>query len=263
MSLIEVNNDMRVIMDREAFFVMLLTGTDKIRSGYGNGDGLLIDSEHYIFAIADATERFPNASRILLSKIMGGLTNIPDTSEQWRAYINAIYHQQEYHLKTTLSLIALKQSHNGCEAFVVHGGDSSLNIFNRLNKKLLYKSTANMNFAGRSTSIDTIDSINLESNTRIVIHSDGFNDIMKIGSIDFDDLVAAPLFDCISLILTQVNAENVNNEYDDVGLLIVDIPEIFNVIAGSIVMGGTTHCEERCLQNNLTICDYSSLIKTF
>ena len=84
-------------------------------------------------------------------------------------------------------MIALKQSHNGCEAFVVHGGDSSLNIFNRLNKKLLYKSTANMNFAGRSTSIDTIDSINLESNTRIVIHSDGFNDIMKIGSIDFDD----------------------------------------------------------------------------
>ena len=120
-----------------------------------------------------------------------------------------------------------------------------------------------MNFAGRSTSIDTIDSINLESNTRIVIHSDGFNDIMKIGSIDFDDLVAAPLFDCISLILTQVNAVNVNNEYDDVGLLIVDIPEIFNVIAGSIVMGGTTHCEEHCLQNNLTICDYSSLIKTF
>jgi len=97
MSLIEVNNDMRVIMDREAFFVMLLAGTDKIRSGYGNGDSLLIDSEHSIFAIADATERFPNASRILLSKIMGGLASIPDTSEQWRAYINAIYQQQEYH----------------------------------------------------------------------------------------------------------------------------------------------------------------------
>ena len=47
----------------------LITGTEKIRCGYGNGDCLLLNFHQGVFAVADATERFPQASRILLERL--------------------------------------------------------------------------------------------------------------------------------------------------------------------------------------------------
>ena len=66
------------------------TGTDKIRSGYGNGDCLYFDFEHMVFAVADGTERFPWASRDLLNRLSESLakSGTPDTAEGWKELIN-------------------------------------------------------------------------------------------------------------------------------------------------------------------------------
>ena len=66
---IEINASQRTVKCGNAVCGSIITGTDKIRSGYGNGDCLYLDFMHGVFAVADATERFPWASRDLLNRL--------------------------------------------------------------------------------------------------------------------------------------------------------------------------------------------------
>lgn len=259
MSLIELQNNVRAVIAEGAFAMMLITGTDKMRSGYGNGDSILADIDHYVFAVADATERFPHASRVLLSNIVNGLQNIPKSSDDWLFYLNEIYAKQEYHLKSTLSLIALHKQENNTQAFIAHGGDSSLKVFNRQDGSLIYKTTVNMNFAGRSKNIHAVDCIQLNNQSRIIVYSDGFNDIVKHCGIVPDDMMHVSLLEAISHVIEKVSALD-RKEYDDISLLIFDIPEIYSVHSKGILMGGTTRLEEQKVNESISIHDYNSLI---
>jgi hypothetical protein len=60
----------------------LVTGTEKIRCGYGNGDCLLLDFRHRLFAVADASERFPQASHLLVERWLEAVleSGPPETS---------------------------------------------------------------------------------------------------------------------------------------------------------------------------------------
>ncbi|MEJ5362464.1 MAG: hypothetical protein WHV26_10420 [Spirochaetota bacterium] len=260
MSIIELHNDVRAVIADGAFAMLLITGTDKVRSGYGNGDSLLVDFEHRVFAVADATERFPHASRLLLSNIVNGLHTIPQSSEEWSNYLNSIYANQEYHLKSTLSMIALQKQDHASRAFIAHGGDSSLQIYNRHNKSLVYKTSVNMNFAGRSKQIDSVDCIQLHDQLRIILYSDGFHDIIKYCGIVLDDVLGVPLMEAITHIIDTVGNLN-SKEYDDISLLIFDIPEIYTVNSKGILMGGTTRLQEQKVKESISIHDYNSLIR--
>jgi len=260
MSLIELHNDVRAVIAEGAFAMMLITGTDKVRSGYGNGDSILADIPHYVFAVADATERFPHASRLLLSNIVNGLQRMPQNSDEWLLYLNEIYAKQEYHLKSTLSLIALHKQENTTQAFVVHGGDSSLRVYNRQNKNMMYKTSVNMNFAGRSKNIHTVDCIQLNNQSRVILYSDGFNDIIKHCGIVLDDMLHISLLEAISQVIEKVSALD-REEYDDISLLLFDIPEIYKVHSKGILMGGTTRLQEQNVNESMSIHDYNSLIK--
>ncbi|MGB4269952.1 MAG: hypothetical protein WBK20_12345 [Spirochaetota bacterium] len=260
MSIIELHNDVRAVIADGAFAMLLITGTDKVRSGYGNGDSLLVDFEHRVFAVADATERFPHASRLLLSNIVNGLHTIPQSSEEWSNYLNSIYANQEYHLKSTLSMIALQKQEHTLRAFIAHGGDSSLQIYNRLNKSLVYKTSVNMNFAGRSKHIGSVDCIQLHDQLRIILYSDGFHDIIKHCGIVLKDVLGVALMEAITHIIDMVGNLD-SKEYDDISLLIFDIPEIFTVNSKGILMGGTTRLQEQKVKESISIHDYNSLIR--
>lgn len=261
MSIIELHNDVRAVIAEGAFGMVLITGTDKVRSGYGNGDSLLVDFEHRIFAVADATERFPHASRLLLSNIVNGLQTMPQSSDEWSRYLNEIYAKQEYHLKSTLSLIALHQQGNTTKAFIACGGDSSLRVYNRHDRSLIYKTSVNMNFAGRSKNIHTVDCIQFNNQTRVIVYSDGFNDIVKNCGILPDDMVEASLVDTISSVIEKIGALS-SKEYDDISLLLFDIPEVYAVRSKGILMGGTTRLQEQKVRESIFIHDYNSLIRT-
>lgn len=260
MSIIELHNDVRAVIDEGAFAMVLITGTDKVRSGYGNGDSLLVDFDHRVFAVADATERFPHASRLLLSNIVSGLQTIPQSSDEWLHYLNGIYASQEYHLKSTLSLIALQKQESVSRAFIAHGGDSSLQIYNRQNKSMVYKTSVNMNFAGRSKHVDSIDCIPLQDQLRVILYSDGFHDVIKHCNIEMEDLIHVPLIEAITHIIDKVGNLD-REEYDDISLLLFDIPEIYTVNTKGILMGGTTRLQEQKVKESISIHDYNSLIR--
>ncbi len=260
MSIIELHNDVRAVIADGTFAMMLITGTDKVRSGYGNGDSLLVDFEHKIFAVADATERFPHASRVLLSNIVSGVHTVPQNSEEWKDYLNAIYASQDYHLKSTLSFIALHEHGNTTQACIAQGGDSSLRIYDRHNKSLVYKTSVNMNFAGRSMHIGDVEGVQLNDMMRVMLYSDGFNDIIKLCGISLENMIGVSLMEAISHVIEKVgNLEG--QEYDDISLLLFDIPEIYAVHSKGILMGGTTRLEEQKVKESISIHDYNSLIR--
>lgn len=260
MSIIELHNDVRAVIADGAFAMVLITGTDKVRCGYGNGDSLLLDLDHKVFAVADATERFPHGSRLLLSNIVNGLHTIPQSSDEWLSYLNGIYANQEYHLKSTLSLIALEKLGSFSRAFIAHGGDSSLQVYNRQNKSLVYKTSVNMNFAGRSKQIGSVDCIQLQDQVRIILYSDGFHDIIRHCGIVLDDMLDVTLMDAITHIIDNVGNLD-SKEYDDISLLLFDIPEIYTVNSKGILMGGTTRLQEQKAKESISIHDYNSLIR--
>jgi hypothetical protein len=48
-----VNAAERTLVKGDAACAMVLTGSDKIRSGYGNGDCRLLDFRNRVFALSD------------------------------------------------------------------------------------------------------------------------------------------------------------------------------------------------------------------
>ncbi|MBP7586164.1 MAG: hypothetical protein KBA61_19130, partial [Spirochaetes bacterium] len=85
-----INAAARMISMEGRAGAFLATGTDKVRSGYGNGDCLYFDFENMVFAVADATERFPWASRDLLNRLSESLAKSgpPDTAAGWKELVN-------------------------------------------------------------------------------------------------------------------------------------------------------------------------------
>lgn len=260
MGIIELHSDVRAVIAEGAFAMLLITGTDKVRCGYGNGDSLLVDLDHRVFAIADATERFPHASRVLLSNVVNGLHTIPQSNEEWSHYLNGIYARQEYHMKSTLSLIALQERENITQVFIAHGGDSSLKIYDRHTKREQYSTKVNMNFAGRSKTLQKVESVNLYGQSRVVICSDGFNDVIKHCGIQIEDLITVSFMEMITHIVDKV-VKLEHKEYDDISLLLIDIPTIYTVHSKGILMGGTTRLQEQNIKESMCIHDYNSLIK--
>lgn len=64
-----INPFKRCIQHPHVMSAMLKTGTDKIHNGFGNGDCILVDLSRNLYAVSDATERFPWGSRTLLARL--------------------------------------------------------------------------------------------------------------------------------------------------------------------------------------------------
>jgi hypothetical protein len=75
-----------------------------------------------------------------------------------------------------------------------------------------------------------------------------------------DDMLDVSLLEAISQVIEKVGALG-REEYDDVSLLLIDIPEIYAVHAKGILMGGTTRLQEQNVNESMSIHDYNSLIK--
>lgn len=224
----------------------VITGTDKIRSGYGNGDCVLLDFANRVFAVADGTERYPWASRGFLERlqqlIAGG--KAPDSIEQWEECIGALYAEQEYQHKTTFSGIALADHERGLSVFVLHGGDSSVMVMDPRDGSVRYRTKPDMNFAGRSTQVDVSEQLLTEEELRIVIATDGLNDVMGFGQgrSRMNLFLSAPV-DEVGERICRLLEGNGGIEHDDLGLIILN-PFRVHPSGDCVIIGGTTPGEE-------------------
>ena len=161
----------------------LVTGTEKIRCGYGNGDCLLLDLRHRIFAVADASERFPQASRLLLEGLAATVCQKgpPEDENEFNSLLSQVWSNQQFIHKTTLSCVVLLENGAGPTAMVSNNGDSSVTILASDSGAVRYRTVADMNFAGRSTRPNPAVTHSLKGTpTAIVLATDGITDLGKI-----------------------------------------------------------------------------------
>ena len=249
-----IQPQMRIIKSDDSFSTFIATGTDKIRSGFGNGDCVYLDFKNKVFAVADGTERYSFASRQLLEKIRTELSlgTLPDNEEEWTDFFNTVYSGQVYHYKTTLSGIAIKEDGEYIKAYIFHGGDSVVMVVDEETGTILYQTAPNMSFAGRSKTIGNVIQISLRrKHSRIIIATDGLTDLLKhyFKEISIERLPSEffkyPIEDIAERILNDLNKFNASVEYDDIGLIVINP---FNVDRGndvSVIMGGTSPQNEK------------------
>ena len=252
---IEINAAERILRWKDALSGGVFTGTDKIRSGYGNGDCLYFDFHHRVFAVADSTERFPGASRDILHRLSEVLTQfgVPRTAAEWKTLINhKIYPEQKYQHKTTFSCVAVTVDNDETTLTIAHGGDSKVLVVDSVNGDVLFQTNRNMVFAGRSREItDVVEYRRTDSGIRVVMHSDGFDDLSRFCiqqsflSRISDVFISRPI-DCIC---EQIHCFLEKNdglfEHDDIAVIIMDPFRLPYAQKKRVLIGGTKPHEEK------------------
>ncbi|MFH0995018.1 MAG: hypothetical protein V1844_05910 [Pseudomonadota bacterium] len=239
---------------------MLKTGTDKIHNGFGNGDCILADLGRNLYAVSDATERFPWGSRILLARLADlfilhdGLSwpgRLQTAIEKARA-------SQLYLHKSTLSAISIHKRANCLHCAIYHGGDSRIIIIGTSDGTIQYQSKADMNFAGRSQSPPKLTLLELtDPRTRIFLVTDGFQDFMPFLGTGSDSrlpeiLWRLPVHEVSAFIENLIAAQTNRTAYDDIGCLILD-PFQDSIDLTRLIMGGTRPDEEKSFQSTATV----------
>jgi hypothetical protein len=249
-----VNPATRIIEIADMLSACLITGTEKIRCGYGNGDCILLDFQHGVFAVADATERFSSASRNFLKRFHGKYSggNRPSSPGEWLQCINEVYGAQEYAHKTTFSCFVI-QYIDGDEltANILSGGDSTVCVADR-EGNIVYQTKPNMNFAGRSTHYGEVYPMRLNRNhARVVLFTDGLGDYYKSISHNAEknrlpeEIYGIPVHGAAAVIQKKMAEYCTGFEHDDIGFVILDPFAVDNSLEGSVILGGTTPIEEK------------------
>jgi hypothetical protein len=260
---VEINPSKRILKLPGALCGGISTGTDKIRSGYGNGDCLYFDFEHLVFAVADGSERFPWASRDLLNRLSESLaqSGVPDTVSSWKDLINTeIYSEQKYQHKTTFSCVAIRPEGEGVSLIITHGGDSVVTLMNCVTGSIIQQTGRDMNFAGRSKDIvDVTQYQTADRDIRVLLSTDGFDDVWKfcmrqslLGGAS--DVFARYSVDNICEMISGILQENSGRfEYDDIGFIIIDPYRTERIVGTTVIMGGTRPYEEQQYQSEYAL----------
>ena len=251
---LQINAAKRILRLKGVLSGVLFTGTDKVRSGYGNGDCLYFDFKHKVFAVADGTERFPRASRDILYRLSDALVKagVPDSATDWKALINrSVYAGQKYQHKTTFSCVAVSGDDDEVTLTVAHGGDSVVVVMDSISGEVLFQTGRNMVFAGRSREItDVIEYRVTDRNVRVVMHSDGLDDLLRfcIGQSHYSNISDAfttfPIHDIGELIHDILMGTSGQFEHDDISLIAIEPFKLLGAEANRILMGGTCPHEE-------------------
>ncbi len=255
-----INQARRAVLKPHRLGACVITGTDKIRSGYGNGDCLMLDFRNLVFAVSDATERFPSASRLLLERFADSLTigELPGTKSDWLAHINGVYAAQSYHQKATLSCVALCKTGKAVTAYVIHGGDSVVLLINLRTKQMEYRTSPDMYFAGRSKELLCVDEVPIEKGDYgFVIASDGIADPAKFSGhplerISGSVLSRLPLHEIPEGLARYLGELPGPAEYDDIGVIALSPTKLESEGHPVILVGGTSAAEESAFQRKIS-----------
>jgi hypothetical protein len=219
----------------------------------------MLDFQNLIFAVSDATERFPSASRLLLQRFADSLLNgqPPRTSAGWLEHINSVFAGQSYHQKATLSCVALERKGKTVRAHILHGGDSVVFLINLKTKLMEYRTSPDMYFAGRAKGLLSVDEVEIESEDYgLVIASDGIADPARFSGHPLEK-ITGPVLARLSLHeipegLTRFLAElSGPHEYDDIGIIALSPTRLQEQSHSTILIGGTSAVEENTYQKKL------------
>ncbi len=251
---IRINCARRAIIVQNQASACLMTGTDKLNSGYGNGDCTLLDFKNHFFAVSDSSDRWPTASRNFLSRLTRGLDKAPSPPQKkddWLALTNAAYARQEYIHRATFSGVAISRKNGNMVATIIHGGDSLVLIVDIKTKQVKFQTDANMNFVGRIKSLSEVINIPLENdNERIIMASDGLADVARIAKYPLEEmcLTSASKYP-VNEVPEQLNQffkrQDLSMQHDDIAVIAINPFQVEDNKKIRLLMGGTTAIEEK------------------
>jgi len=259
---LRINPEARMVVKEYEYGALLVTGRDKIKSGYGNGDCLLMNMKHFFFALSDSTERYSRASRDILERLCDEVDDkgVPEHKEEWLDLVNDVFAPQKYHHKATFSLAAIKRHEAGASICIINGGDSTVNIVNKVTGKVEYRTESNMNFAGRSKTISGAMELTLRGDGyRLVMASDGLADVARFCKRDLTEMMGTDLTDGnvhdvpekLRELIRAADLGGIAGNYDDIGIIVIDPMSLEMNNNVQIVMGGTNPGEEDAYQRRI------------
>jgi hypothetical protein len=207
--------------------------------------------------VADASERCSMASREILENLANTLSSKkkPCTGRMLQTYTEKIYQDQRYNHKSTFSCINLDKNDDETTLSILNGGDSMVMVVDSTDGSIIFRTHADMNFAGRSKQILDVKTLILKNpHCRIIIATDGFYDVINFFNRDNSlpansdkipgQLIAVPVHETIDQIHKVLESKKDEREYDDIGVIIIDPFNIDRYKGKSILLGGSTPKEE-------------------
>lgn len=251
---IMINAAARIVAKRDEAGAIVCTGSDKIKSGFGNGDCLLLDFENLVFAVSDGAERYSPASRDILERLAGQveLHGTPQSEGEWLERANEVFAAQRYQHKATLSMVALRREGERTRLTVIHGGDSMVLVYNAEQGELEFRTESDMNFVGRSKGISNIVEMQLTPGEhRIVIASDGLSDLARMKGREIPeytrDLLEKHAIHEIPSVVYETLRERVSGipagNFDDISMIVLN-PARLSRQSMRLLIGGTSPFEE-------------------
>jgi len=227
----------------------------------GNGDCVLLDFSRGFFALSDASDRNPAASRNLLQ----GLNRMFDAPDPWwregrppsaadRAGIqkNIVVGAEQLlaglpaTVSCTLTAAKLFRTGRRWEALLLHTGDSAMYADHGRGTPLARLTTGNFWMVGRTRHLYQMQWLTWRCGSRLILATDGIGDLAGAaaapGGGRLRDLIDAARVDMLpAMIVTAANRPI--GQYDDVAVIALSPGDLMPSDL-RVVMGGTTAAEE-------------------
>lgn len=253
METILYNPKLRAIKVPGCLSASATAASGKAESGHGNGDCVVLDLPRAFFAVSDASERHPRASREFLGRVMAALGNdpAPQDAEVFRNLLNSCYTAQPYGRTATFCGVCIQNIGGEISALAAWGGDSFMVVADSLTGEILYHTPVDMCFAGRSLCVGHVLRVPISTGReRIILATDGLNDLSRALAISPAALcgryAGSYLPDQAAERLSRFLAgRKATLHHDDVALIVLD-PHAFQPKTSPVIyLGGTGRGEER------------------
>ena len=227
----------------------------------GVGDCLLLDLSKGFFAVADASDRNPTASRDFMkmfSKMLLGIdalcANYVYEDEEVVALQEQIKGKAELLLQSlsfgdgcTFTGILILKTGKGLLGLLLHTGDSFLLACDLQSGNTRQLTKDNFWMVGRSQHFFQIEELHINTDTRLLLATDGFGNIPVPEKMSREEYVLK-LFDSLSVDEIPDSffdrVDNLDTAWDDTALIAID-PSAMARFPGCCIVGGTSSAEEK------------------
>ena len=230
----------------------------------GVGDCLLLDLAKGFFAVADASDRNPIASRDFMKMFSKMLSEIDALSadyvysdeevislqEQIKGKAELLLQSLSFGDGCTFTGILILKTEKGLLGMMLHTGDSFLLSFDLHSENTQQLTKDNFWMVGRSQHFFQIEELHINSDTKLLLATDGFGNISVPEGVGREEYILN-LFQSLSVDeipdIFFDRADKLDIAWDDTAIIAID-PNAMAHFPACCIVGGTSSAEEKAFR---------------